>query len=124
MSSSRLPVVGGAPRAMPVERIDPARPRLPGRAVVVIAARDGLDVAPFVDALEAAAREAGVALEVVTPHAVRSGRAWLTVIVSDGLPIALWAPLARALEPEADLVIAEPRPGVARALFTRAARAG
>jgi hypothetical protein len=83
----------------------------------VIAARQEIDVAPFVDALGRAAREAGVDLDVVGPDTVRAHRVWLTVIVHGGLPIVGWAPLARALAGEADLVMADSRPDVARALF-------
>ena len=119
MSGRRLPVVGVGPRAAAAGRIDPGRPRLERRAAAVIAARDGIDVAPFVDALERAARDSGLELDVVGPDVVRERRVWLLVIVTGGLPTTAWETLARALAGEADLTIADARPGVARALVQR-----
>lgn len=124
----RLPLVGQgrlavAPPASLGERA-PARVRL----VAVVPAAPGVDVSPFAEALTAAARERSLRVTAdpddaeadlvvavgeeaparLVPH--------LLVIISGGLPRPSWSPVPRALASEADLVLADPREPVARAL--------
>lgn len=119
MSSRRLPVVGRPP-ANDEEIPPPAdRPPCAEPTVVVVGATRTVSVTPFARAFEEAAAHAGARVVVETGvEGLRRCAPRLAVLVTGGVLPAGWDPAVRALEGAFDLVLAEPREAVARALAT------
>ena len=117
MSSTRLPVVGGAPSPAPDGPALGPREPCTEPTVVVVGAASTITVAPFVRAREEALAKAGARAVVSTrTEQLYACVPRLAVLITGGLARASWDPVARRLEPAFDLLMSEPRAAVARGL--------